>query len=300
MRKLIGVLVLVMCLCCGCSDSEAVSNETRDMVDKETQSESQTETPTEVVTEKQTTIFDVRPEKRYDITPEGAKAIPATRMVSDMNLQSNSNKRHYYYSEDDMNISLKYDNSETPMLNINGKSLQITLSSESGGPNIWTRDLNKDGKKDVIIEWEGYRHYDIKVVLSKGSGYEEITLEQNIPDIDITLMDDYKMRVVSKQCNVDAEYEIENWFSYDLLNSYLVYYEDGKLFNTLYEIKPEHNKITETDCYESGGDTIVAVKNMVQSSSHFTGITVVYYYRFTPDGTMKTEIKMVNENYYPF
>ncbi len=308
-------LLASMVICSGCGGRSGVNSETQSVKDvnydiqkeseKESEKERETRTITDVTIEtvKQSNVhvFDERGQERFDITPKDGKVITATPMSYDAALAATDRtKKYFYYADGDTNVALKYENGEPKELNINGKSIKTSLKQESGGPNIWLRDLNKDGKRDIIIEWDGYRYYDIMVVVSDGDTYKEIELPKKLPEISAVALDDYKMQVVSKECNVNQEYVMENRFAHSMLNSYMVYYDNGKLANTSYNIPISFTTTVETDCYEVGSDTVIAVKNMVQSGSDFTGITLVYYYRFTADGTMKTDVKMINENYYPF
>lgn len=302
-HSLMVLITVGLITACGCGGKTTANKEMESVKESNTfiEEESSAERQTDATVQKETQIFEARKEERFDFTPEGGKAIASNTMILDeKQYATNRNVKCFKYSEGDMNISFTFENENNGELNINGTTVKTTLRNESGGPNIWLRDINKDGKKDVIVEWEGYRYYDIIVVLSEGNTYKTVELDDTLPDINAVAIDDYKMKVTSKACNVDAEYVMEYRFAYDMLNSYKVYYDIGKVAITNYNIPIDFVTTTETDCYEVDGDTVVAVKNMVRSGGNFTGITLIYYYRFTAGGSVKKEVKMVNENWYPF
>lgn len=134
-------------------------------------------------------------------------------------------------------------------------------------------------------------------MLSKGDTYVEAQLDAELPDISTVLQDNYKMKVICKECDVDEVYDMP--VPYKLLLDSKKVYEDGKLINSQYVMDKSCVEI-EYGFYDVAGETVVAVKQHLMELPYSTGVAVVSYYRCVDNQWSVTDVKVVNETYSAF
>lgn len=314
--------------CCGCGVNE-VSGE---ILNEEHSTTYETEEQTEKQTEEQivTQLFHTRKEEFYDMRSkylEYGFEESFTKMTIEKNetnsktfkyqydkyipleIEHNQSDADYYdawgcnpgccdtpYEIKVIDVLYSFKGDNPGVLDIGGIIVETTLKSNIGCPGIIIADINRDDNMDFIIEWQGYKYYDSIVVMSKGDTYEQVNLAQNMPDMSISVLDDYKMKVVSKDCDVDAEYIMANWYANNMFNRYKLYYDTGKAVQPGYNVTITSSAIADTEIYYGDIESIVAVKKMLMNNEEFTGISLVYYYAFNENGYVNTDIDIVNEN----
>lgn len=315
-QLLISMAMISIMLLVGCGTDSEVSKETQSREESSIAAEAETSIIIDMDVERptETQIYEARKEECYELGErfykngmEFVRDYWATMEYdfaisnNDKNIKCFSCFDYYVYS---------FEGDKGGVFYIGDIAVETTLKYELGCPAMRVEDFNRDGESDYIIKWQGYRNWDSIIVMSDGDTYKQVDLEQDYKDISATLLDDYKMKVVSKTYGVDAEYIMANRFAYDMLHSYNLYYDIGKAAYPGYNIPITAAVTTDTNCYRElqteeqmmnhPYSIIVTVKKMLKSESDFIGISLIYYYIFDAEGTMTTEVKMVNENWYPY
>ena len=317
-QLLISMAIISIMLLVGCGTDGEVSKETQSREESSIVSEAETSIIIDMDVERptETQIYEARKEECYELGDKFHKngkefeRYYCPTMEYDFEKSNNDKNIKYFNYVWDHDLTYYFEGDKGGVFNIGDIAVETTLKYEYGCPAVLGNDFNKDGKYDYIIKWEGYRNWDSIIIMSDGDTYKQVDLEQDYKDISATLLDDYKMKVVSKTYGVDSEYIMANRFAYNMLNSYKMYYDIGKAAYPGYNIPITAAVTTDTNCYcellteaqmmNNEPCSIVTVKKMLKSESDFIGISLIYYYIFDAEGTMTTEVKMVNENWYPY
>lgn len=283
-KHIVMLLILALISFCGCFRQENYK-QGDDNFDEKLFTESNTKKSDEIII--------------YEIKPLDGKIIQSTPMVKEENNgQEAVDKKQYSYSDDEMNITLSYTADNPGEIAVNGEklTLQSTKNIYEGTPKIYIIDINKDKKNDIIINWEGWRLCKMTILLSDGTSYVETVPDNGIKDLDITMLDGFKMDVVSKEYNFNEKFNIASYYR-DMLITDNIYDENGDCLKKEYKISTKNPETAQIECYEVNGEVIIAEKLHILDGSYSTGVSIICYYKAEESRLKKQQTLIVNENW---
>lgn len=241
-------------------------------------------------------IADLNQETReviwYDIAPFNSVKLDSVKRVHD---EVDYNYSKSIYESDEIKFEIVHKNDDIWFV-VNNQTVDNISITRLLGIEVMFYDVNKDGKKDIIIKAHMVRAYQTTILLSKGSGYIDIggKPEENI-EIESELLDDFKMHVICRQYNVDMIISICDVFKTELLENN-VYDRDGKILKE-YDMSGSYWMNDVLEYYEVDGKLVMVKKENFMNVYYNTGCSVICQYIVEDEQYKLQDIKFVEENY---
>ena len=279
MNKVVRAIILILCivLIAGCHKAGYVDD---DMSVENSRSEDDMGY-TLYETKKS---IETRPVEKYIMIPQNSKSISFNRIDDD-------------YKDNDFEIHVKAaeGNPAQVQFNINGVDTENIDIVWSELKYVAFYDINKDGKKDIIIKVIRVRSVETVILLANSNGYEEVKQNDEEFEADVRLLDGFKLQVDIEKNNFHSSVDLADDYKGTLiLEGYIS--EEGKVIksddNQMYNFR-----IAEIEYYEVDNELVMIRKYSLMSGKYNAGLIAVCQYRYINGEFVRTDIKFSEENY---
>lgn len=280
MNKVIKIIMLIFCiaLITGCRKAGYVDDDTS------VESGSLEDAIGYTLYETKESI-ETKPVTKYIIIPENSKSIIFNSIDND-------------YKDNDFEIHVRAAEGEPSQIqfNINGVDTENVDITWSELKYVAFYDINKDGKKDIIIKVVRVRSVENVILLANSNGYEEVKINDENFEADVRLLDGFKIQVDIEKNNFHSAVDLADDYKKELiLEGYIS--EDGKVIKSDNDSKKYYFKVTELEYYEVDNELVMVRKYSLLSGKYDTGLIVVCKYSYINGGFIRTDIKFLDENY---
>lgn len=228
--------------------------------------------------------IETRPEEKYIMVPANSKPITFNRI-------------DYEYKDDDFEILVKDAEGTQPQikLNINGVDTENIDIYWSELKYIAFYDINKDGRKDIILKVVRIRSVDTAVLIANGSNYKVVKQTDDEFAADVQLLDGFKLRVDMEEYNLHKTIDLPNYYKECLiLEGYIS--EEGKIIKIINN-QSYYFGLVELEYYEVNSEAVMIKKYSLTAGKYNAGLTAICEYRYKDGEFVRSDVKFVEENY---